>query len=42
MLLVGAGGGDCGAGEPPHLAPRRVELAVDIVPSIIQLGELLV
>jgi hypothetical protein len=33
--------GDCGADEPPHLAPRRVELAVDIVPSIIHLGELL-
>jgi hypothetical protein len=37
--LVGACPDNGGAGEPPHLAPRRVDLAIEIVPPIVQLGE---
>ena len=38
-LLVGAGADDGSAGEPPHLAARGVDLAVEIVAPIVEIGE---
>src|SRR5256885_376317 len=36
MPLIGAGSDDGGTGEPTHLAPRGINLVVEVVPPIVQ------
>ena len=38
-LLIGAGADDRGAGEPAHLAARGIDLAVEIVAPVVEIGE---